>query len=304
MKKLLLFFVFLSPFWLTAQSDSLTHSASSPLQQLEVAMKSLALTVLTDSIQQNRLEAHEQLKTKMQEALQMPGSFDYPFAELPSISFQYPDDRSFRVVTWQLYVDMNTYRYAGYLQSNAPQPQLTVLMDRANEVEDPEYDILDADHWFGAVYYNIKSFNHPEGRRYLLFGFNGYQLFHKRKFIDVLSFDQGVPVFGATVFQSNEPNRPDLAKNRLVLTYSAETYVRLNYDENLSLIVFDNLLVGAGALKGQGPVMLPDGSYCGYQLKKGNWVYVDKLFDHTYDSAPRPQPVLGNGRKGKNVFGN
>jgi len=300
MKKLLILLCLFSLTKIDAQTkaDDLTK-----LQELELEMNQLASTILTDTIQENRLLADKELKVKMEEALHINGGFDYPFDSLTNISFQYPEDRSFRIITWQLYVDVEDYRYMGYIQTNSAEPQVTVLKDQSKAIEDPEYDILDAENWFGGVYYNVMEFKHKEGKRYLLFGFNGYKLFHRRKFIDVLYFENGQAVFGADVFQSDQANRPDLAKNRMLMTYSAETIVKLNYDEGLKLIIFDHLIAGAGSLPGQGPVMVPDGSYKGYKLKKGNWVLVDKIFDHTYETAPRPAPIL-NGRKGKNVFGN
>ncbi|MEM9821154.1 MAG: hypothetical protein AAF985_08790 [Bacteroidota bacterium] len=300
MKNLLILLCFLPLYQVNAQIDA---DAFKQLQLLEAEMQGLAKTLLLDSIQENRLLANQTLKVKMEEALNIEGSFDYPFDSLVNLSFQYPDDRSFRIITWQLYVDLEDYRYAGYIQTNAAKPQVTPLKDQSKTVEDPEYDVLDGANWFGGVYYKLMQFKHSKGQRYLLFGYNGYKLFHKRKFVDVLYFENGQAVFGDDVFQSDQPNRPDLAKSRMVMTYSAETMVKLNYDENLDIIIFDNLIAGAGSLPGQGPVMVPDGSYSGYRLKKGNWVFVEKIFDHIYETTPRPHPIL-NGRRGKNVFGN
>lgn len=298
MKKLLILLVLFSGGMLKAQTDTVQ------LLALEKEMMVLSKTILTDSIEENRLVAHESLKKTMEKALNIEGSFAYPFDSLSSISFQYPDDRGFRIITWQLYVDINDYRYGGFIQNNQAKAGIFALNDQSASVEELEYDVLDAETWFGAVYYNIKSFKQKEGKRYVLFGFNGHQLFHKRKVAEVLHFEDNVPVFGAPVFLSDQPNRPDLTKNRLVMTYSAETTIRLNFDEQLGIIIFDNLLTASGSIRGQGPVFLPDGSYRGYKLKKGNWEYVEKVFDHTYETAPRPQPILNEGRKGRNIFGN
>ena len=229
-------------------------------------------------------------------------AFKYPFDSLNTVSILYPADSTFRVFTWQLYEDINTYTYFGIIQTNSDSPVVHVLKDQSNEIEELETDILETDSWYGALYYNIKEFEGKEGKHYLLFGFDGYEFFNKRKLIDVLTFEDGQPIFGAPVFEPSEPNRPDLTKSRLVLTYGAETTIRLNYDESLNIIIMDNLMPGGGSLKGQ-IAMLPDGSYKGYKLDGNRWAYVDKIFDHTYEKAPMPQPIL-NKRKGKDIFGN
>ena len=50
-------------------------------------------------------------------------------------------------------------------------------------------------------------------------------------------------------------------------------------------------------------VMVPDGSYRGYQIDQvGNWMYIDKIFHATLAEPPREKPVL-EAEKGVNIFG-
>jgi len=76
----------------------------------------------------------------------------------------------------------------------------------------------------------------------------------------------------------------------------------LNIDESLKAIIFDHLVVMKGQLPGQGLTYVPDGTYEGYKLEKGLWVYVPKMFHGVLDKAPRPEPKL-DGRKGIDIFG-
>jgi hypothetical protein len=151
------------------------------------------------------------------------------------------------------------------------------------------------------VYYNLRQVNAPQGRYYLLFGFDGYSFFRKRKVVDVLVFDPaGKPQFGAPVFLNEaDPDQPR-RKNRLIVEYSAASSIRLNWDPALDLIVFDHLQPIAGP-HGEGLVNVPDGSYQGYQLRKGYWYYVPKVFEQVQEDAPRPFPVLEDRKK--DLFG-
>jgi len=170
------------------------------LRNIENALEVLGYSVLNDSSKTNRFAACHQLIPMLVNALKIKNSFDYPFEKLRTISIQYPRDKSFRIFTWQLYVDADEYRYYGAIQMNQPELKLFPLLDRSTAISSAEQDILNADNWFGALYYNLKQFDSPEGRKYLLFGFNGLGLYNDRKLIDVLSFKDGVPEFGAPVF--------------------------------------------------------------------------------------------------------
>jgi hypothetical protein len=272
------------------------------LEQAEDTLGALAFIMLNDSLPEHRFGACRRFIPLLTSSLREESSFSYPFSQLVNISIMYPPDSSFRIFSWHLYVDEDTYHYYGAIQMNKPELELFPLLDRSREIDAVERRSLKPDEWYGVVYYNIKAFDTPEGTRYLLFGFDGYQFFEKRKVVDVLSFVDGKPVFGAAVFAEMREGKAENIRHRLLLQYSADASVRLNYDELLEMITHDHLIEAGGMYPGQGPVMVPDGSYVGYRLEDGLWVYVEKLFDQVQEEAPREYPVL-NGREGKDLFG-
>ena len=275
------------------------------IKPYEDTLALLSFLIVNDSLEENRFLAVKKFIPTLVKALKHKNSFDYPFERLRSISIQYPSDSTFRVFTWQLYVDENDYRYYGAIQMNTSELKLFPLRDRSHEVQDIHKDILTPEKWYGSVYYNLIDFDTPEGKSYLLFGYDGYSFHVKRKLIDVLSFKDGKPVFGAPVFVSVDPDFPHLPKNRIVLTFSAAASVKLNYDEHIKMIVFDHLIRGTSEVPGQGPTNLPDGSYEGYKLNNGQWEYVNKVFDHVYETAPREEPSpFSDQKKKKDIFGN
>ncbi len=262
----------------------------------------LAYAVINDSIPERRFAACQTLIKKLVGTLKAENSFRYSFERLRTVSIQYPPDSSFRVFSWQLYVNENEYRYYGAIQMNTPELELYPLIDRSFQVEKPEQEVLPNDQWYGAVYYNLKAFEHRGDAYYLLFGFDGFEFFRKRKVVDILWFQDGKPMFGAPLFVNRaDPSQPS-SKKRLLQEYSAEASIRLNFDPALDLLIFDHLEIMEGRHQ-EGPVGVPDGTYEGYRLtSEGFWEYIPKVFNEVQDRPPVPYPTL-EGRE-KDIFGN
>ena len=303
-----LFLCFLWPIIAQAQSPKtktagrLSPQASARLHEVEDTLGILAYAVVNDSIESERFAACRALIPALVRALKVENSFNYPFSRLRSLSIMAPPDSSFRIITWQLFVNDSTYRYYGAIQRNSRDLQLFALRDKHAELDNlPVYDQLSPDNWYGALYYNLRQFDSQEGRKYLLFGFDAFSFFEKRKVIDVLSFDKtGQPVFGAPVFERDDP-KPGLPEQRLLFEYSAETSVRVNWDEQYQMVLFDHLIAMPSPF-GRGTTHVIDGSYDGLKLEKGHWKYVVQVFHDSQETPPFPEPVLDN-KKGKDLLG-
>ncbi len=287
---------------LAAQSKAiLSAEALTQLKLSEDTLGILGYAVVNDSLENNRFAACHAMIPALVRALKTPNSFHYKFDRLKNISIQYPQDSSFRIFTWQLYVSKDEYKYYGAIQMNTAELKLYPLVDRSTNVLNVEQESLKPDQWYGAVYYNLRECKGSQGKYYLLFGFDGYEFFRKRKVIDVLTFGKdGQPTFGAPVFVEENKDKPTKTKKRILLEYSAASSVRLNYDEALEMIVFDHLIPMAGQYN-EGMVMVPDGSYQAYQFEKGVWKYQPMVLHTIMDEAPRPSPVLD--AREKNILG-
>jgi len=254
------------------------------MQVYEDSLGLFAYLIVNDSLPDQRFLACHQFIPMLVKTLKHKNSFYYPFEQLKSISIQYPADSSFRIFTWQLYVDENTYKYYGAIQMNTPDLQLFPLVSRPELVEAPEFEILSNKKWFGALYYAIRPFETNEGRKYLVAGYQQKDFFTKRKILDVISFKNGKPVFGAPVFvpeDENDEHPP--SKNRVVINYYAGATIKLNFDEVHQVILFDHLIEVADASR---PKMLPDGSYEGYKFDHGKWRHIVKIFHQISDEPP------------------
>lgn len=297
---------------LQAQSKNKKTEKLSPetLERLHTAEDTLALlayAVINDSIEQERFAACRALIQSLVRTLKIENSFQYRFDRLKSVSILAPPDSSFRIFTWQLFVNDSTYRYYGAIQMNRPQLVLHALKDRGHETG-PEavFEQYAADHWYGALYYALRAFEvKGQGPHYLLMGFNGLEFYNKRKVVEVLSFDaaSGKPVFGAPVFvRDSALAQPE---QRLVLEYNAEASVKVNWDEQYQMVLFDHLIAMPSPF-GRGITAVPDGSYDGLKARKdGRWTFVSKVFRDVMDAEFRPEPVLDKKQEaGRDVNGN
>ena len=283
--------------------NQLTPADRAQLAVYEDTLIGLGSIVLTDTLAENRFAATRRLITTLVRALETPHSFQYAFPDLQSVSIQYPQDSSFRLFTWQLYVDKEDYRYYGAIQRPGRALDLIALADRSADLRAgalPQAD-LSPDNWYGALYYKIRQFDTPEGRKYLLFGFDGFAFFDKRKLVDVLQFDAtGQPSFGAPVFVQENSDRP--VPKRLLFEYNAEASVRVNYDENLDVLIHSHLIPMGNRYSGF-PSNVPDGSFVGYELgEDGRWYERPKMFTTIVKDAPRETPILDK-EKGRTITG-
>jgi hypothetical protein len=313
MLKYLFFFIFLGFFNqnLVAQNKkeragALTQANLEKINTIEDSLAILAYAVVNDSLEMNRFGACRALIPALVRALKVENSFQYRFDRLKSMSIMAPPDSSFRIFTWQLFVNDSTYKYFGAIQMNAPTLKLFPLSDKSAEMENSFEDmILTHDNWYGSLYYNVQQFEAKEGNKYLLIGFDAFSFFERRKIIDVLSFDKtGKPNFGATVFDmvKTEKEAEGPAPLRLVLEYSAEAGVRCNFDQQYEMILFDHLEIVPSPF-GRGMTQIPDGSVEGLKLEKGRWRHISKVFnDSQTEEQTQIEPILGK-QKGKNMLG-
>jgi hypothetical protein len=255
---------------------------SSFIQEAEATMQGLIVDVLTNKNVEVREKASNELEETMEEILQKTGSYDYSFTALEGVSVQQPEDKAFRVFTWQLYVDKDSYQYRGFIQTK--EGKVHRLKDNSDDMRTVEFSILKPENWYGALYYNLKEFQHDGQKMYMLFGYDAIDFYNKRKLLDVLYFDSsGRPRFGKTVIEMKDAHGRKRNVKRFLLEYSSSVNVTLNYSKEQDMIIYDHLIYGS-PIKGGGPSNVPDGSYCGLKLTKdGTWEYVNKV--HRDDPA-------------------
>ncbi len=255
----------------------------------------LSDVMINASKPEHRVEAHQVFYDAFKKSLSEEGSWNVDYKDLEWISIQKPMDNSFRLFTWQIIAGDNDYQYYGFLQQS--DGAIYELIDQKETLDDIEYLSLSPEEWYGVLYYEIKEYTVNGSSQYLLFGYDGHSKHEKIKIAEVLSFVDGLPIFGVEAFKIKKEGVRDDIRNRIKLNYSVDGNVTLNYNEGLGIIMHDHLISRMGQFTGQGETMVPDGSYEGYKLEDGFWVYNEKIFDHIYQNAPIPVPSIKKGEK-------
>jgi len=281
-----------------SQDRKLTPEDEKSLMKQEASLGMLAYLIINDSMDINRFAAVKAFIPQFVTALKTKNSFQYPFTQLQSyISILYPPDSTFRIITWQVQGD-GDFQNFGAIQMNEENLKLYPLLDRSETYADVEQRILKPTEWFGAIYYRLMPLtNKKNNSKYVLFGFDNFNPMTRRKVLDILSFDSdGQPVFGAPVLEYED----GVVKNRMVMEYYSGATTTLNYDADRKKIIYDHLITHND--KDGNVLRVSDGSYEGFEFKKGKLKHIDKVFHLKVDEPPMPYPVLQD-QKGKDVIG-
>lgn len=205
-------------------------------------------------------------------ALRQEGSFHYEFDSLNSIAILTPDDKKFRIFTWQLMFDNGHHRYFGVIQSNDNKPTLQPLVDYGDYYKHVDSVIVDADRWIGALYYQIIPKKSGKTTYYTLLGWDANNPSSNKKLIEILWFDKDNKAkFGFPLFEMAEGKTPC----RVVLEYKKDASLSLNYYADIQQIYFDHLTSLSGGLNPIEVDNVPDGTLEAFQWNKGKWRYVD-----------------------------
>lgn len=287
----------------SGQSNKVTFSVPEKkgLSALEDTLSFFAYSIVNDTLAEDRFYATRELIVALVKALKIKNSFYYPFSKLTSVSIQYPPDSSFRLFSWQLAVSPSEYRYYGALQRKSDSLILFPLIDRSFTMSEPEKVSLSPENWMGCLVYGIQQFGLGDSATYLAFGYDANDGITRKKWIEPIRFIRNNPIFGAPLFPPNPKDSTATLPLRFILSYSAESTIKLNYDSELGLIVFDHL--APLVLKaGQPEEMVPDGSYEAFKILPNSLEYIEMLtVTSTDEETIRQKPILG--REGKDLFG-
>lgn len=246
---------------------------------------------------ENRIKAATLFQELFEKEYEDQASFDKPLDPLKFVSVQYPEDRSFRLISWQIEESESQYTYKTYLQT--ADGKLSKFSNDS-DITDNDLETTYTRNWPAHLVYKIKDTQTKEGKVYVVFGMKQIDQFNKVKVADVLKLEDGNASFGLPIFVKNADSDRPRKSNRIVLTYGTDGNASLNFNPSLEMIVHDNVIPQSGMMPGQGISYYPDGSYQAYKLAEGQWSHIDKLYNTTLDEAPRPKPISD---KSKGIFG-
>ncbi len=227
-----------------AQKSTLDKETTTTLTHLEDSMVAMADSMALSPVNDDRIDFCVKFTKDLKTAMQVPGSFQYPFTRLASkIHIIYPEDKSFRIFNWLIAPAQDLRRYYGAVQMNTEEPKFYPLMDGNGEFTgDIETQTFDNKHWLGCEFYKIMDQNLNGRKAYILFGYNSNGMKSNKKILDVLSFDENGLVLGAPIFFMPDMLGQRLVrKDRVVFEYKKTAQIYLNYDAERKMIIFNRL---------------------------------------------------------------
>jgi hypothetical protein len=209
-------------------------------------------------------------------ALLFPDAFAYPFDSLHKVGKITSHDEMVRVFTWEMIRNDGTHQCCGFVLCRRKNPENSLvvkLTSRNAGILDPTEQVLGADNWFGALYYEIieSAWNgHPV---YTLLGYDANDIFTSRKIVDCFYLKDGaVPTFGAPIFMLNNK-----VKKRIIFEYSAKVSMSMRYDDKSKMIVFDHLSPSKPSYEGNFEFYGPDFSYDALKFIDSCWVLYENI---------------------------
>lgn len=260
-------------------------------QWREDSLKVIAQRILTGKDAAERFRADSAFTRMLVRALSTPHSFRHPFDSLQNISRVYAPDSSFRIFTWQVIRDERVYRRHGAIQLPTPDGRLKLipLIDRSLMINAKADTITSADWWIGALYYRVIRTEYAGKPFYTLLGYDENTVRSTRKVAEVLHFDQsGQPRFGGPFFRFpvGDTAHPPLM-SRFWIEYKKDGNARMQYDDELKLIIFDHL-ISESEEPDKPHTYIPDGDYEGFRWEKGAWQYIEKVFHQKLEDGQAP----------------
>lgn len=210
------------------------------LNTLQDSLLRISKRILKADSSETKLSENANFVKTLVEALKIPHSFNFNFDSLKNISIVKPPNNFFRIITWYVALNDDTYRFYGAIQMQTEDGSLKLipLTDNTLNFTDAN-EITSNKKWYGARYYDIiPVITNNKQPYYVLLGWKGNNAKTTKKVIEILSFDKEQPVFGKAVFEGDKSLKD---KNRIIFEYNKLNSMTLAMEKSIGKIVFDHL---------------------------------------------------------------
>jgi len=293
MNKLFLFFI---AFLLSGNIGiaQINNAEKKELQKKEDSLQNLSLQIIQGRTATSRFEADSQFTKIFVRALKIKNSFYYPFDSLLTISKLVPEDSSFKIFTWQMVVNDYVTRQHGAIQMRTQDGSLKLfpLIDKSDVTKDLDDTVGNNFGWIGAVYYKLVEKHAFEKDYYTLLGYDENNINSNKKVIEILTFQNGEPIFGGSYFSFQDNSVIKKNKARYIMEFKKDASPRLTYDPDQDMIIYEHLISESGEPQKK-YTYIPDGDYEGLKWADGKWVHIQKVYTQKTEEGkePVPQPI-------------
>jgi hypothetical protein len=280
--KICLFVLLLGAFSVSAQKQKLLQKIDSlsldSLRDYEIRLGGLGFSMVRDFDEEVRITSGRNFIRQFGRALRVANSYYYPFDSLKNLMVLYAPDDLFRIFTWNVATNDETFRYFGVIQMNPEKVaklnkkeelfnSFYPLIDRSDSIGDIFFTTVDQNKWFGASYYKIIKTSFAKKDYYTLLGWDGAGPATNKKIADVLVFNNGKPNFGAPIFDINKKRK----YYRMVFEFNNQATIALRYDDKQKYLIYENIVPDKPANAGFIEHYYPDGTFDYLLWKNGIW---------------------------------
>lgn len=246
----------------------------------DLAEREMELVHLLDQLRSakddaEKNHANSKFKSKLEETIQLEGAFDYPFSQLKTMGSIKSPDNAFRLFNWNIERDDLTQVYYCYIltfDTRKKEYKVIELKDNSFMLPQKPEEILEADNWYGALYYKIIPVKKGSKTLYTVLGWDGNNSVSTMKVIDVLNFSGSTVRLGSPIFKM-----PKETLKRVFFEFAKKTTMYLSYEEHYDRIIFDHLAPESPALTGLYSMYVPDLSHDAFVFNDGKWFLVEDV---------------------------
>lgn len=263
MKTIVLFLVVFLMSDLFAQEDTLLLQRERQLVDLLNDLRSAQSN--TEKEAKNKL-----FKQYLYETIQVKNAFEYPFNGLTTVGTVISDDKKIRMFNWNVEQDDQSQKYYCYIlrfDERKKEYLISELIDNSFMLPARPDDILEANNWYGALYYKIIPITKGNKQMYTLLGYDANTTMSNVKLIDVLSFTGNNPKLGSPIFKTKTETL-----KRVFFEHSEKAYMSLKYEVEYGRIIYDHLSPETPSMTGFYSYYVPDFSYDAFVYIKEKWV--------------------------------
>ncbi len=212
---------------------------------------------------------NKNIKEKVKRILSKKESIEYDFKEVKNIGSILSQDGKVRIITWNLLLDNDTYRYFGFIQTkNKNFTNTRELIDNTGGIKGLKFQTLPTTNWYGCLYYKIITTRHKGEKLYTLLGWDGNFRQVKRRYIDILTINNNAYTLGKSIFQDKNG-----LTSRVIFNFSKKASLILKYEDRNERIICDRLAPYREDQRRDFRHYYPVGSIMdAYEFKNGLWI--------------------------------
>lgn len=216
----------------------------------------------------------DSVRIVLPEALELPGSMDFPWIGLDKIGIISSEDKQLRLFTWHVMDDPDNYRYFGFIQVAMKNGKSRIFELQDNGKAQRALFRLDqtTDNWYGKLYYQVLTTTYKRKNYYTLMGMDFNNSLSTIKTVEVIAIQRNAPQFESSMFYNGREK-----VDRLVLEYSKQVAISVRYDPVSDMITFDHLVPFHPIYEKNYEFYGPDGSFDGLKFSDGLWNYREDI---------------------------